>query len=150
MKSDFWNEDRVNILTTNWPTRSGADIAQELGTTRNTVIGKAHRLKLAPKPRRKAAAPRKPRRRPTTHALPAAVSVPPEPILPPQPVEGGVAIMDLQEHHCRAIVGSGDDGLARYCGAPKAGKLQARAGRFVSAYCGDHSAKFYQLGLPAR
>lgn len=151
MKSDFWNEERVNILTANWPNMSGADVAKILGTTRNTVIGKAHRLKLAAK-RRKGRAPvaRKRRTRTTPRALPTAIPVPPEPVLPPQPTEHGLSILQLQEHHCREIVGSGEDGLARYCGAPKAGLLKARIGQFHSSYCMEHSGKNYQLPLPPR
>lgn len=159
VRSTFWNEERVNILTANWPTMSGGDIALMLGTTRNTVIGKAHRLKLAPK--RRAPTPgvdkrarldglRAKRRREQRKASPAAISAPPEPIPPPQPTEYGLSIFQLQEHHCREIVGSGEDGLARYCGAPKAGLLKARIGQFHSSYCAEHSGKNYQLPSPPR
>ena len=47
----FWNEERVNILTANWPTMTASEIGLELGISRSAVIGKAHRLKLAPKRR---------------------------------------------------------------------------------------------------
>lgn len=147
----FWNEERVNILTANWLTMSGSQIAGILGVTRSTVIGKAHRLKLAPKRRKgRVPAPRKRRTRTTPRSLPVAISVPPEPIPPPQRTEAGLSILQLQESHCREIVGSGEDGLARYCGAPKAGLLKARTGSFHSSYCKEHSGKNYQLPPPSR
>ena len=140
----FWNKERVNILTANWTTQSAAEIALELGTTRNTVIGKAHRLKLAPKRRRgRLPRARKPRTRTTPRSRPTGPLVAPEPIPAPSPIEGGVHILSLEGHHCRAIVGSGSDGLAVYCGAQKEGLIRTRAGRMLSSYCLDHGNQYY-------
>lgn len=145
-----WTQDEVNLLTSLWNQGQTATvIAGQLGKSRNSVIGKAHRLKLnkrAPTPakkgegrRRVRRAPAPSRRKPTASA---AIFVAPAPILPPQKIEGGVSILDLEHHHCRAIVGTGDDGMARYCGGHKAG--MASTGH-PSSYCAEHGAKYYQM-----
>lgn len=153
-----WTEEEVNLLISRWNEgNTAAVIAAELGKTRNAVIGKAHRLKLS-KPRPPAKARRAPvRKRPQYNpkaskmASPEAGSVAPVPILAPQPVEGGVPILDLEHHHCRAVVGTGPDGLARFCGAPKEGRIKAlRGGSFESAYCITHGEAFYQRGAVVR
>jgi hypothetical protein len=40
-----------------------------------------------------------------------------------------VPLVELQRHHCREVTGTGDDGLALYCG-------QLRSGR--TSYCEQH------------
>lgn len=62
---------------------------------------------------------------------PAPVAAPVAPAEPP-PV-GGVGLLDLQHHHCRAILGRGVDGLAVFCGASKSS----------GSYCADHGRMFY-------
>lgn len=62
---------------------------------------------------------------------PAPVAAPVAPV-EPQPV-GGVGLLDLQHHHCRAILGRGADGLAVFCGASKSS----------GSYCADHGRMFY-------
>lgn len=46
-----WPEEREAALRLMWPDRdySAADIAREMGVSRNAVIGKARRLKLVPR-----------------------------------------------------------------------------------------------------
>lgn len=52
----------------------------------------------------------------------------------PEVVEGGpVPLVDLREHHCRAIVGRGADGLATFCGVSNT----------RGAYCDEHARMFY-------
>jgi hypothetical protein len=41
-----WTEDRIAILRRDWGNKLAANIADELGCSRNAVIGKAHRLGL--------------------------------------------------------------------------------------------------------
>jgi transposase len=49
-----WTDEREATLKRLWPTAmSAVQIAREIGTTKNAVIGKAHRLGLKPKPRKK-------------------------------------------------------------------------------------------------
>lgn len=150
MALGFWNEERVNILTVNWKTHSAAEIAMAIGTSRNAVIGKGHRLKLGAKRPRllpgthrdRYVAKRAKKRRERREAAKAPPK-PVEPIQPPQPVEGGVSIMDLHDGHCRGIVGLGPDNLARYCGAQKEGRIRTRAGYMQSAYCIAHGHLYY-------
>ena len=43
----FWTATRVGVLTAQWALGTSVrDIARLLGSTRNTVIGKAHRMEL--------------------------------------------------------------------------------------------------------
>lgn len=44
-----WDEAAIAKLTKMWPSYSASIIARELGCTRNSVVGKAHRLKLVRK-----------------------------------------------------------------------------------------------------
>lgn len=48
-----------------------------------------------------------------------------------------VPLVQLREHHCRAIVGRGADGLATFCGVPKTS----------GSYCAEHGRMFY---VPAK
>jgi hypothetical protein len=40
-----------------------------------------------------------------------------------------VPLMQLQRHHCREVTGTGEDGLAAYCGQPISGR---------TSYCDQH------------
>lgn len=153
-----WPEESVNILTNLWSQGlSAAVIAAELGKTRNAVIGKAHRLKLSKPSRPKKAAGRRSRARPQHNPSPAKIIASalnfgvPEPFVENPPVEGGISLLDLEGHHCRAIVGNGPDGIARYCGAQKEGRLlTSKGGFFDSAYCQAHGDIFFQRGALIR
>jgi hypothetical protein len=48
MKWTGWGEEQIAVLRKSWGKDAAAEIAAELGCTRNAVIGKAHRLKLPP------------------------------------------------------------------------------------------------------
>lgn len=110
------------------------------------VIGKKHRLKL----RRKDEPVRRRIRASVVQRARAikAKSAPrpaPEPIAKPGPVPGGIHILELESHHCRAVLGYGPDGFARHCGAPKEGLFLAAGGQVVqSAFCHNHGTQFYQ------
>lgn len=60
---------------------------------------------------------------------PAPVALSEVPVAP----DGGVPLMDLRDHHCRAISGRGADGLATFCGADKAS----------GSYCAAHSLRYF-------
>lgn len=51
----------------------------------------------------------------------------------PAVADGGVPLVELQQHHCRAISGRGADGLATFCGADKV----------HGSYCAAHARMFY-------
>lgn len=152
-KSKIWHEEEVSLLIRLLKEGySASAIARELhNKTRNAVIGKIHRLKLgshrpprpAPQGRRPRARKANPRANPISNRIIA--SEPPLPVPPPVPVEGGVSIIDLEHHHCRAVVGTGPDGLARFCGAHKEGRIVAiRGGAFNSPYCVAHGDEYYK------
>ena len=113
---------------------SAATIARELGVSRNSVLGKIHRIKrrdasVTPrrsgvdalvKPRKIAAGGgsrtfnfRSTRTLPI-HAKPAAV---PDDL--PPVVATVNSILDLEPHHCRWPVGDPQEPTFGYCGAPK-------------------------------
>lgn len=138
-----WNEDRVNVLTRYVADGlSASQIGALMNISRNAVIGKVHRtpgLTLKVKP---AGRPKRKRKPVIRVAQQAPDGRAPE---PPQPgPEGGVHIMDLEQHHCRAVIGQGDDGLARYCGARKEGFIRTHTGIPVpSSYCAEHGNLYY-------
>lgn len=142
-----WTDENVAILREcldrKW---SHSQIAKHLGCTRNASIGKAHRLGLAgttslygphqkgktPKPRvRKAAGPK-----PVSLAA-SVVTFPIKRVEKPAPyVEGeGVALLDLEHHHCRWYLGPRLAVTTRFCGQPK---------RDHSPYCNHHHRMAYQ------
>jgi hypothetical protein len=40
-----------------------------------------------------------------------------------------IPLVELQRQHCREVTGTGDDGLALYCGQPRSGR---------TSYCEQH------------
>ena len=131
----WWNEERATTLRELWDEGlSASQIAVELahGCTRNMVIGKSHRLQL---PARTEPRPRRPRKIVVMSVKKKTPIPPPQPIVEaPLPVsnELGVALLDLDSHHCRYIIGAseGKNGLARYCGQQKV---------WGSSYCAHHT-----------
>jgi len=63
----------------------------------------------------------------------APVFAPVAPMEPTAPAEA-VGLIDLEAHHCRAVVGRGADGLAAYCGAQKT----------AGSYCAEHYRLHYE------
>jgi len=123
-----WHESDDNRLKELWisdaPTRV---IALEFpGRTKNSVIGRAHRLGLPPKDIRRtrdARATTVPRVR---EKKVAAQKKMPIYVLPPPPsvVTGdGVPLRSLKPHHCRDVIGyraiNSHTNVPLYCGAPK-------------------------------
>lgn len=152
-----WTQYDIDQLSYLWQTHSAGAIGAILMKTRNAVIGKAHRLGLSPKgqgrPRihigRSASRSRlEPKK--LQKSVPVVVT---EPVFAPVP--GGVHIMDLAYEHCRAVIGHGEDGLARYCGAQRSQRARTHMGQPVmdlngeslyeiSSYCSHHSALYYR------
>lgn len=141
-----WNAEVIQSLITLWNEEqiSVTQIADRLGTTRNAVMGKIHRLRQAGHPVKQRevgkspeGSPRPPRRRsPTTHkhsSLSAGeksvVGVVLSHLNTPSP-NHYVDIEALSSHHCREVVAVGPKAL--YCGAQKQEK---------SSFCPFHHAK---------
>jgi GcrA cell cycle regulator len=157
--SFYWTREQDEVVIRMWPTgASSREIAEELGggRTRNMVIGRARRLKLAEKqPPRPGAgkppgphAPRKPRSRTRikvggrgwNHGVREFEA---EPMPPPDvddqaiPLEQRCTIAQLTNQTCRWIVGHPDDPAHFYCGA-----LEANFAIGLP-YCRGHHARAF-------
>lgn len=131
-----WSEEQFSLLKELWSEGwSASQIGAQIKMSRNAVIGKVHRTGLTrakpPAPKR----PPRPKGRERPPGVPVTASLPPLPVEVPEPVAGGVGLMDLKGTHCRAVIGLGDDGLARYCGAHK---------EVASPYCQPHADVYFQ------
>lgn len=143
----FWTEERLKILTARLAdNKTFVAIAAELGTTKNAVIGKAHRMGLLARARYAAVAGR-----PRSHArydyqvrriatrkaakvkadAVKAKATPPEPkaeVIPLRPRPLG--IVDLERRHCRWPIGDPGDPDFHFCGRHRAAS---------SPYCAQHT-----------
>jgi GcrA cell cycle regulator len=145
-----WTEDAIATLRRLWSEGvSTAEIGRRMGISKNAVVGKAHRLNLAPRPSpirrmpgavpspqpaRGAARPAVPRPSPMMASTPGATRPPverPAPVVPmrppPQPLRLG------NNTCCWPIGDPGTPGF-RFCGAP------ALLGK---PYCAEHAALAY-------
>lgn len=146
-----WTDERVDALKDLW--RQGYScsmIADRLGAglTRNAVIGKVHRMGLEGRVTsdRRMPKPRKLRRRfyddkrrfNGRKAMPRKPSIldllPSTPLPPPAETDiARVNFHDLEDHHCRWVIGEPAHG--RYCGCSKVPGLP---------YCDNHARRAYR------
>lgn len=113
-----WSDSAVDLLKTLWESGISAQMISVHfpGATRNSVIGKAHRLGLPPK-KTKTSQPRIVRkmRECIVKEIPLRkVYLEPEP-----PIGESIPFMQANSRTCRAIMGKDDDGLALFCSNPK-------------------------------
>jgi GcrA cell cycle regulator len=136
----FWTDARVELLKKLWsePGLSCRLIANELGTTRNAIIGKGGRLNLPMRPR----APRAPKA--ATHSTGSRPKpVQPMPVPPPTlevndrdiPLEQRKGLLELTSTACRWPIGDPRTEAFFYCGAPTV--------RIGQSYCPGHYARAY-------
>ena len=131
-----WTPEQEEIVRTEWPLGrlSAAGIGELIGKTRNSVIGKAHRLGLDgrdPKASKhtykdpnsyRAERTKRERVRAATGAenKMANERLRKAPVVVARAMPLGtkvpIAITELNSFTCRAVVGQGQDGLATYCG----------------------------------
>jgi GcrA cell cycle regulator len=138
-----WSDQLKTELTTLWDADrlSAAEIATEMGNglTRNAVIGKARRMGLKEK--------RAKSREGSKHhdiKLPRPLKAKKfrEPVPAPMPIEPlNIGYLELETHHCREIVCSGDNGLPVSCGHPTVAGY---------SYCAWHKSINYHPQRPPR
>ncbi len=135
MGGDFWTDDRVEWLKAAWPTGASASrLAKEAGTTRNTILGKVHRLGLAREGSTRDRVVR------FTPAAPAAPKPPKPPKTrertePPADPALMVTIDTIGDRQCHWPIGDPQSPEFRYCGR------KSKAG---SAYCEGHAGFGHQ------
>lgn len=138
-----WTEERVAELMRLWEAgRSASEIGRLLGVSKNSVVGKAHRMKLKarPSPIKRGGTPQV--RRPAVAAMPKP-AVQPAPVVKqeavraPAPVQRPVRSVSRRGGKgpsCLWPIGDPGDADFHFCGAP------AVAGK---PYCDEHCARAY-------
>lgn len=150
MMGDFWSVEQDEVLTLHWSTMRAVHLGQMLGKSKNAIIGRARRLNLPSKKGVVSQAVRidgdkilriPPRPRKVREPRPK-VRLPAAAIPEIQVINNGegIGIFDLKEHHCRAIIGRGVDGFARFCGMTK--RHLHKDDR--AAFCPGHCALYYE------
>lgn len=141
---NLWTEEEITVLRREWGNGvSCREIGKLINRSKNAVIGKAHRLDLAERPKNPKPVPsvKKVRVKITVIEMvaPPKRRVPKAPTFyaPEGPLSGSVpiGIMELTRDSCRSIVGYGPNGLAVYCGD------QTFLGK---SFCPTHCALYYR------
>ena len=140
-----WTEERVAELMRLWEAgRSASEIGRLLGVSKNSVVGKAHRMKLKarPSPIKRGSTPHvrrvavSPVSKPAAQAAAASKAVEtrvPAQAPAPRPVRA-VARTNGKGPNCLWPIGDPGDQDFHFCGAP------AVAGK---PYCDEHCARAY-------
>src|SRR5262245_6418084 len=106
LKMPAWTAEQIEDLRRSWPQQSASIIAARLNRSRNSIIGKAHRLDLTTPDRVPVPKPHPRHRKPSRPKLYLInMTKPIEPIQEEPPPYDPVSLMDLRFNHCRAIVG---------------------------------------------
>ncbi len=137
-----WTPEREEMLKQLWQQGlSASRIAQELGnTTRNAVIGKAHRLGLSGRTTRKVG----PKPASSLSRRSGNTARTPRPIARPryiEPVERSayaVDLIELTEQHCKWPVGDPRSKEFHFCGANRAESFP---------YCAYHASVAYHIPM---
>jgi len=137
-----WTDERVAELMRLWEAgRSASEIGRLLGVSKNSVVGKAHRMKLKarPSPIKRGGTPTVRRTpvapivKPAAHAQPAPKPVEARPAAP-APVRRPAARANGKGPNCLWPIGDPGDQDFHFCGAP------AVHGK---PYCDEHCARAY-------
>jgi hypothetical protein len=153
--ASHWTDDRIEELKELWKTKSATEIAAKFGVTRNSVVGKLHRLGLGNNDKSKDHAQarlngQKPRRKPKQKPALRIVSNGAgtglrimETVIGELPsfsccevVSRELTIDQLGPDDCRYLTDG--DNLQRYCGNPV----------FKRSYCAGHFARCYESPKP--
>ncbi len=129
-----WTTERVAELTRLWDTgRSASEIGKMLGVSKNSVVGKAHRLKLPGRPSPiKQTGTKKIRTKPTL-ASPRPASMPVQ-AAPPPPPPRAAPRRSGKGPNCLWPIGDPGDADFHFCGD------SAVPGK---PYCDEHCARAY-------
>lgn len=145
----LWTEEEIALLRLHWDKMSCRELGKLVNRSKNSVIGKAHRIGLPaidkphintpPKPPRVRKSRKKSSSEVVTAMVPFRKKVPTGPTFyaPDRPLSGmpPIGIMELTVDSCRSIVGHGSNGLAVYCGD------QTFPGK---SFCPTHCALYYR------
>lgn len=149
-----WTKEAVDTLTflwlQNWSASQIAALFCREGCTRNAVIGKVNRLGLCRAPKKRtpsalrtaapAPSPAEPPLRSSNniaHAAAALAAVGPDLDIPlSAPKRAPVSLTDVEPHHCRWPLGSGESFL--FCGASRPDPAKP--------YCGEHTTLAHGVG----
>ena len=136
-KAKVWTPETVQLLVRLWGEGlSAAKIAQQIpGATRNSIIGKRHRMGLDTHKQAPSLNPiriRAKRERMNPMFKEQAPNIP-EPNL--EPPKGTIPFMKSNATTCRSVEGYADDGLALFCSNPKS---------FEASFCPYHQAIYYR------
>ena len=114
-----WTMDKIKQLKKLWTKgKSTVEIAKELGISKNSVIGKVHRLELTARPS------------PIKKKEVKVVAPPP----PKKKTTGKCHLMDLKNNSCRWPIGEPENEDFHFCGKPTVtGK----------PYCSEHCKEAY-------
>ncbi len=140
-----WTDERVTLLRQLWGEgKTAAEIAKELGegVTRNAVIGKAHRLKLASRispiqqNNKKAALKKKVEKAKTKVSIAATRQQIVKAVTEKKRTEPAVKLEKLTENMCRWPLGDPKDVNFGFCGCKSETGLP---------YCAEHAVLAYQI-----
>ncbi len=139
-----WTDERISELARLWESgHSASAIGRLLGVSKNAVVGKAHRMRLASRP----SPIRQERRAPSHRRLPIltkpvdkSAPVVSAPIVEPVPEPRPVITKDHRGPNCLWPIGDPRQAGFHFCGA------SAVEGK---PYCSDHCARAY-ITRPAR
>ena len=147
---DAWPEEHIELLKSEWEkgTTSTA-IAEMINRTKNSVIGKAHRLKLSPRAPsngsegrpKKERPPRVRNRAPKNEMVIKKIAPRHYPEAVPLTTKPPIGIMELNSNTCHAPAGFGPDGLMVYCGDFTFWDARNNC---YKPFCEGHCAMFYQ------
>ncbi|HEX6981099.1 MAG TPA: GcrA family cell cycle regulator [Alphaproteobacteria bacterium] len=130
-----WTSEQINQLTRLWHEGlSTAEIGKRLGISKNAVVGKAHRLRLAarPSPIKRVGSRQSPAPRPAAQHRPQSMAAPARTPSPaPQPAP---RVVELSTQTCRWPIGHPGDPGFHFC------TERAIQGK---PYCIEHSAVAY-------
>ncbi len=132
-----WTAEQDDTLKAMWKLGSDTiEIAEATGRKKNAVIGRAHRLGLGQHLTfiKKETKRRERREKPKLIVMRHRVVPPIEEPTPLVIDSIGVPFMSIKDSQCHSVIGSGDDGLAQYCGNP------VKEGSWC---CGPHYRRYY-------